>query len=79
MEAWVVDFDSWDLCDQVCGNLFTETPHSFDRAREWVRRDEEFVKRAGFSIVAEQAARTRDDRRASELRVEAMDLSDGVG
>jgi 3-methyladenine DNA glycosylase AlkD len=31
MEAWVVDFDSWDLCDQVCGNLFTETPHSFDR------------------------------------------------
>ncbi len=61
MEAWVVDFDSWDLCDQVCGNLFTETPHSFDRARGWVRRDEEFVKRAGFSIVAEQAARARDD------------------
>jgi 3-methyladenine DNA glycosylase AlkD len=26
MESWVVDFDSWDLCDQVCGNLFEATP-----------------------------------------------------
>lgn len=57
MEAWVRDFDSWDLCDQVCGNLFTETPTALGRARLWVRREEEFVKRAGFVIVAECAAR----------------------
>ncbi|MDP2717793.1 MAG: DNA alkylation repair protein, partial [Candidatus Micrarchaeota archaeon] len=21
MDAWICDFDSWDVCDQVCGNL----------------------------------------------------------
>jgi 3-methyladenine DNA glycosylase AlkD len=25
MEAWVLDFDSWDVCDQVCSNLFDRT------------------------------------------------------
>jgi 3-methyladenine DNA glycosylase AlkD len=61
MEGWAADFDSWDLCDQVCGNLFTATPLAFDRAHAWVRRDHEFVKRAGFSIVATHAARASDD------------------
>ena len=26
MERWVKDFDSWDLCDQTCSNLFHKTP-----------------------------------------------------
>lgn len=56
MDAWVIDLDSWDLCDQVCGNLFARTRMSFDRAEAWVRRDEEFVRRAGFAIVASRAA-----------------------
>src|SRR5437867_4486743 len=53
MEEWVLDFGSWDICDQVCGNLFAKTPHAFDAARAWVRRDEGYVKRAGFVLVAE--------------------------
>jgi 3-methyladenine DNA glycosylase AlkD len=56
MDGWVIDLDSWDLCDQVCGNLFARTPTSFDRAEAWVRREEEFVVRAGFAIVASRAA-----------------------
>ena len=63
MEDWVVGFDSWDLCDQVCGNLFGPTPFAFRKARAWTRRPEEFVKRAGFTLIAERAVhdRERDD------------------
>src|SRR5262245_49016760 len=43
MEAWVTAFDSWDLCDQVCGNLFSKTPLARAKALEWAARDEEFV------------------------------------
>jgi len=57
MEAWVADFDSWDLCDQVCGNLFDATRFATGKARAWARRPEEFVKRAGFTLIAERAAR----------------------
>jgi 3-methyladenine DNA glycosylase AlkD len=59
MDEWVAAFDSWDLCDQVCGNLFIRTPHAIPVARAWVRRDEEYVKRAGFTLVAEIAHRDR--------------------
>lgn len=52
MEAWVKEFDSWDVCDQCCGNLFDQTPWAYQKAIEWSARDEEFVKRAGFALMA---------------------------
>jgi 3-methyladenine DNA glycosylase AlkD len=52
MEAWVLDFHSWDLCDQCCSNLFDRTPHAYRKVREWSSREEEFVKRAGFVLMA---------------------------
>lgn len=52
MERWVRDFDSWDVCDQVCSNLFDRTPFAVRKAREWSRREQEFVKRAGFVLMA---------------------------
>ena len=52
MEAWVKEFDSWDICDQVCGNLFAITPHAVEKVFEWTKREEEFEKRAGFSLIA---------------------------
>jgi 3-methyladenine DNA glycosylase AlkD len=52
METWVLGFASWDLCDQVCGNLFDRTPFAFEAAASWSARREEFVKRAGFSLMA---------------------------
>lgn len=55
MEAWVKDFDSWDICDQVCGNLFDKTPYAFQKAVEWCHRDPEFVRRAGFVLMADLA------------------------
>jgi 3-methyladenine DNA glycosylase AlkD len=52
MERWVRDFDSWDICDQVVSNLFDRTPFAYEKAREWSARSEEFVKRAGFVLMA---------------------------
>lgn len=52
MEHWAKDFDSWDVCDQACTCLFDRTAHAFDKAAEWSRREEEFVKRAGFAMMA---------------------------
>ncbi len=52
MEAWVRDFNSWDLCDQCCGNLLDRTPFAYGKAVEWSERREEYVKRAGFALMA---------------------------
>jgi len=52
METWVKDFDSWDICDQVCSNLFDKTRFARQKAVEWSERKEEFVKRAGFVLMA---------------------------
>ena len=55
MEMWVNAFDSWDICDQVCGNLFVETPYAYQKAVEWCHREQEYVRRAGFVMMAELA------------------------
>lgn len=52
MENWVKDFDSWDICDQVCSNLFDRTSFAHKKAIEWSSREEEFIKRAGFVLMA---------------------------
>ena len=52
MEEWVEAFDSWDVCDQCCSNLFDKLPLARKKAVEWSERDQEFVKRAGFVLMA---------------------------
>jgi 3-methyladenine DNA glycosylase AlkD len=52
MEAWARDFDSWDVVDQVCSNLFDKTPFARRKILEWSARDEEYVKRAAFVLIA---------------------------
>jgi 3-methyladenine DNA glycosylase AlkD len=52
MDKWAKDFDSWDVCDLCCGNLFDKTKVAFKKAIEWSSREEEFVKRAGFVLMA---------------------------
>ena len=52
LEAWAREFESWDVCDQVCSNLFDKTKWAFRKAKAWSQREEEFVKRAGFVLVA---------------------------
>jgi 3-methyladenine DNA glycosylase AlkD len=52
MDLWVKDFDSWDVCDQVCMNLFDKTSYAWNKVIEWSNRDEEFIKRAAFALLA---------------------------
>src|SRR5262245_38675562 len=41
MDDWAAEFDSWDVCDQVCMNLFDKTPLAWQKVRDWAERDEE--------------------------------------
>lgn len=59
IDEWVIDFNSWDLCDQVCGNLFDRTPFVIAKAKEFSNREEEFVKRTGFVLMAEYAVHNK--------------------
>ena len=52
MEDWVVDINSWDICDQVCMNLFEKSPLAEKKIFEWSLREEEFVKRTSFALIA---------------------------
>jgi 3-methyladenine DNA glycosylase AlkD len=65
MEAWVKELDSWDTCDQLCNNLFRRTAHARAKALAWSGRKGEFVRRAGFVLMAclavhDKAATDRD-------------------
>ena len=52
MEKWVGEFNSWDIVDQCCSNLFSKTRFARKKILEWTKRKEEFVKRAGFVLIA---------------------------
>jgi 3-methyladenine DNA glycosylase AlkD len=52
MEEWVKGIDSWDVCDQVCMNLFEKSTLAWKKIVDWSQREEEFVKRTAFSLIA---------------------------
>lgn len=66
MDSWVKDFDSWDICDQVCSNLFDKTPVAHQKAKQWARDKREFVRRAGFAMMACLAVH---DKKASDEKL----------
>jgi 3-methyladenine DNA glycosylase AlkD len=61
MESWVVEFDFWEICDQCCMNLFEKTSLAYQKAVEWSYRPEEFVKRAGFTMMARLAVSDKNE------------------
>ena len=60
MESWAKHFDSWAVVDGSCNNLFRATALAHQKAAEWAEREEEFVKRAGFSLMACLAVHDKD-------------------
>jgi 3-methyladenine DNA glycosylase AlkD len=62
VEKWVQDFDSWDICDQACVNLFIKTGFYWKKSVEWSGRTEEFQKRAGFSLMAVMAVHDKNSK-----------------
>jgi len=79
MDAWANDFDNWDICDQCCLNLFWRTAFAYEKAEDCTASDREFVKRAGFVLMASLAIH---DKKASDAKFErflsiiAMEASD---
>lgn len=69
IERWVSEFDSWDVCDQVCSNLFDATPFAWQKAMQWSEREEEYICRAGFVLMACLAVH---DKRARDEQFEAF-------
>ncbi len=69
MDEWIKDFDSWDVCDQVCMNLLDKTPFAFKKALELTKRKPEFEKRAGFALMASLAVHDKktDDKKFLEF------------
>ena len=63
MDSWAKDFDSWDVCDQACTSLFDLTSLALTKVFEWAECNEEFVKRAAFSLIAGLAVH---DKKASD-------------
>jgi 3-methyladenine DNA glycosylase AlkD len=67
MESWVADFSYWEICDQCITNLFERSEFGWAKAEEWSAREETFVKRAGFVIMARKAVA---DKKAGDDRFE---------
>jgi len=67
MDSWLKDFDSWDVCDQVCTSLFDLSPLAWTKVFEWVERNEEFEKRGAFSLIAGLSVH---DKNASDKKFE---------
>ena len=52
MERWARAFENWAVCDTMTFKLWDRTPHAWAKVNEWSTRDEEFVKRAAFALLA---------------------------
>jgi 3-methyladenine DNA glycosylase AlkD len=52
MNKWVRQVDNWGVCDACCGVLFDKTPFAWSKAVEWAEHKEEYVRRAGFVLMA---------------------------
>jgi len=63
MDRWASDFDSWDVVDGCCSVLFDRTPYAYETALKWSSRREEYVKRAGYVLIAALAVH---DKRAPD-------------
>lgn len=52
IKKWVNDFDSWDICDQVCMNLLNKSKLAKNQIIKFANNREEFIKRTAFALMA---------------------------
>ena len=72
MERWARDFDNWDVCDGTCCHLFVFAAPAWKKAIAWSRRAPEFIKRAGFALMAYLAYRDKQAPDAQFRRLLAL-------
>ena len=56
LDQWVNDLNSWDICDACCCHLFSKVKNPLKLAERWMKKEKEFTRRAGFSMLAFLAA-----------------------
>lgn len=61
IDGWTNDFNSWDICDQTCSNLFVRTPYFNTKIMQYVSSESEFVKRCGFVLIATAAVHLKKE------------------
>lgn len=77
-DGWANDFDSWDITDQACKNIFKNLPYAPDLIEEYTQSDATFVKRAGFVLMAEKAVHDKKAEDADFLPLLTLVLQRGV-
>jgi 3-methyladenine DNA glycosylase AlkD len=55
MEKWSASFENWEICDTFCMGFLGTTKFAVPKAYEWVEREGEFQKRAGFVLMTAHA------------------------
>jgi 3-methyladenine DNA glycosylase AlkD len=84
MDSWVKGFDNWAICDGCCIHLFRYTPFAWKKVKQWTVRKEEFVRRAGFALLAtltvndKQASDEKFIRFFSAIKKQSIDQRNGV-
>jgi 3-methyladenine DNA glycosylase AlkD len=63
MESWATEFDYWEICDQVCMNLFEKHLLAWQKAVAWSNHSNPGKKRAAFVLMARLAV---SDKRAPD-------------
>jgi len=69
MERWARDFNAWDVVDGSCCHLFVFARPAWRKAVEWARREPEFVRRAGFTLMACLAVHDKEASNARFVRL----------
>lgn len=72
MDEWASDFDNWAICDTMCFHLFDKSPHAWKKIRAWTKRRDEFVKRAGFALLA--AVALHDKKEADQPFIDSLEI-----
>src|SRR5580658_10308751 len=72
MDRWTRDFESWDVCDACCCDLFDRSPHAWSMIPKWAAHNKEFVRRAAFATIA--AIAVHDKKAADEVFLNALPL-----
>jgi 3-methyladenine DNA glycosylase AlkD len=59
VDKWTYDFNSWDICDCCCMELYRYSDVAINRIEYWAEQSEEYVRRTAFSMLAVLAVKRK--------------------
>lgn len=52
IDSWTKDFNSWDIVDGACYNVYRYSPFAEEIIFKYVSSEEEYIRRTSFSLIA---------------------------